>query len=230
MNHLLDNPVWEALSTTQHAFNMGSAVVKFFPEDIAPFLAMADWNAAAVNTLLQQIPVNRNFSILMAETVSIPPSLKLVFTIPLYQMVCNNFSPVTSQAHQPVELTEQHVEQMLELTAKTKPGPFFKRTYLFGNYIGIIHHNRLAAMAGERLQMPGFTEISAVCAEPEFLGKGYAATLVCEAAAKIIGMGNTPFLHVRQDNVRAIALYKKLGFTIRRNIFFAIFKKEAPFL
>jgi predicted GNAT family acetyltransferase len=41
---------------------------------------------------------------------------------------------------------------------------------------------------------------------------------------KAIREGNIPFLHVRQDNVRAIEVNKKLGFVIRADVYFAIFK------
>ena len=67
--------------------------------------------------------------------------------------------------------------EMIELTTLTKPGPFGPRTHELGTYIGIRDGARLAAMAGERLKVPGFTEISAVCTHPDFLGKGFAGVL-----------------------------------------------------
>jgi ribosomal protein S18 acetylase RimI-like enzyme len=38
--------------------------------------------------------------------------------------------------------------------------------------------------------------------------------------------GETPMLHVRGDNVRAIALYERLGFVTRWNGYFAVLKKN----
>ena len=41
---------------------------------------------------------------------------------------------------------------------------------------------------------------------------------------KIIQRGETPILHVRQENVWAIQLYEKLGFRTRRLIHFVIIR------
>jgi predicted GNAT family acetyltransferase len=116
---------------------------------------------------------------------------------------------------------------MLALTAATKPGPFFERTIEFGNYIGIFEGDELLAMAGERLQLDGFTEASAICTKPGHNGKGYASCLLSAVAEIIIASGDTPFLHVKQDNDAALAVYKKLGFEIRRATYFAVFRKKS---
>jgi predicted GNAT family acetyltransferase len=115
---------------------------------------------------------------------------------------------------------------MLSLTELTKPGPFYQQTIEFGNYYGIFYEDELVAMAGERLQMDGYTEISAICTKPGHQGKGYAAHLFSQAAERILQNGCIPFLHVRTDNLRAIELYKRSGFEIRTDIHFAVFKKR----
>jgi len=40
--------------------------------------------------------------------------------------------------------------------------------------------------------------------------------------------GETPMLHVRQDNVRAIELYKKLGFRGRVQLHLAVLRRIQP--
>ena len=80
---------------------------------------------------------------------------------------------------------------------------------------------KLVAMAGERLKIPGYTEVSAVCTHPEHTGHGYARILMAEVMRRIVGRGETPLLHVREDNGRAIELYERLGFT-RRVLLFAV--------
>ncbi|MGB6820905.1 MAG: GNAT family N-acetyltransferase, partial [Candidatus Acidiferrales bacterium] len=84
-----------------------------------------------------------------------------------------------------------------------------------GTYIGIRREGKLVAMAGERLRVPGYSEISAVCTLPEFGGQGFAARLMTVLIEKILSCGEIPFLHVRTTNQRAIDLYRRLGFVDR---------------
>jgi len=63
------------------------------------------------------------------------------------------------------------------------------RTIEFGGYLGIRHGGSLVAMAGERLRPPGFTEISAVCTDPEFRGQGQATRLTMAVVAAILARG-----------------------------------------
>jgi predicted GNAT family acetyltransferase len=114
---------------------------------------------------------------------------------------------------------------MMELTALTKPGPFSPRTHELGTYLGIRRDGKLIAMAGERLKIPGHTEVSAVCTHPEHTGHGYARSLMTEVMRRICSRGETPFLHVRADNVCAIALYYKLGFSRRVLLHYAVLQK-----
>jgi predicted GNAT family acetyltransferase len=114
---------------------------------------------------------------------------------------------------------------MIQLATLTKPGPFNTRTIEFGHYHGIFENNRLAAMTGQRLHVDDHTEISAVCTHPDFLGKGYAATLMRHQVKFILAQNQIPFLHVRADNSRAIALYERLGFKENRVMNFYFMKR-----
>jgi predicted GNAT family acetyltransferase len=125
-----------------------------------------------------------------------------------------------------IELGTPDSAEMIELTAMTKPGPFSTRTHELGTYLGIRKDGKLVAMAGERLKVPGHTEVSAVCTHPEHTGKGYAGDLMAEVMKRIRERGETPFLHVRQDNGRAIEVYKRLGFRQRKLGHFAVLRKE----
>jgi predicted GNAT family acetyltransferase len=62
--------------------------------------------------------------------------------------------------------------------------------------------------------------VSAVCTHPEVRGRGLAATLTAQVAHGIIGRGELPFLHVKDDNHGAIRVYERLGFTTRREATF----------
>lgn len=229
MIHPLDNPVWEALCSFQQPFNEGSDIVRYFPKNVSPFIGLKDWHEADLAVLDRTIPTDRSFSVLIAKQIELPASFELLFSLPLYQMVKNNnqINKTVNDKAQPFRrLNDSDVPMMLELTAKTKPGPFYENTIAFGNYFGIFDEDRLVSMAGQRLQTDMFTEVSAICTDERYLGRGYASILTNAVCNEIIATGKTAFLHVRQDNSGAIAMYKKLGFEIRADIYFAVFKKS----
>jgi predicted GNAT family acetyltransferase len=82
-------------------------------------------------------------------------------------------------------------------------------------------------MTGQRLHVDNYTEISAVCTHPNYLGKGYAAALMLHQLNLIRKQGQQAFLHVRKDNSRAIALYERLGFKVNRGMNFYFMKRRA---
>ncbi|MEO7924175.1 MAG: GNAT family N-acetyltransferase [Chitinophagaceae bacterium] len=226
INHQLDNPVWAALSSKQVHFNRGNDLLKYFPSDVAPFMALENWNEKDLEILEQQLPAARTFSFVSTKNISLPDSLETVISIPLYQMHCPVLQPVSVPENLIMPLGDEHIPLMLELTAMTKPGPFYQRTIDFGNYLGIFQDDQLVSMAGDRMKVNGYTEVSAICTHPDHTGKKYASYLTTRAAERIIQEGDIPFLHVRTDNLRAIEVYKKMGFEVRADINFAIFKKR----
>ncbi|MER6921607.1 GNAT family N-acetyltransferase, partial [Streptomyces spiralis] len=130
-----------------------------------------------------------------------------------------------------VRLGSDDVPEILDLVARTEPGPYLPRTVEMGTYLGIRHRGRLIALAGERLRPPGWTEISAVCTDPAYRGRGLATRLVRAVAAGIKERGERPFLHARADNANAIRLYESIGFTLRcRTVFSLVRQTEAAFL
>jgi predicted GNAT family acetyltransferase len=128
--------------------------------------------------------------------------------------------------HTIVDLNVSHVQEMLALTELTKPGPFGRRTPELGSYLGVREAGQLVAMAGERLRLPEYTEISAVCTHPDYRGRGYAGSLVSALMQRITGRDETPFLHVRTENVGARRLYERLGFDTRTMMSIAVVRRE----
>ncbi|MEO8173480.1 MAG: GNAT family N-acetyltransferase [Sediminibacterium sp.] len=223
---LLDNPAWHALNSVDSRFNMGDAIARYFPADIAPFAALSDWTEEMQAYFYEHAPVERSWSVVRKEPVTLSPIWELRFSITLHQMACTKFSPVTIPGIDVRSLNNTHVPDMLALTAVTKPGPFMERTIEFGNYTGVFENDKLVAITGERLHLDDHTEVSAVCTYPEHTGKGYGALLVSMAAEKIIQSGKTPFLHVVADNHRAIKMYERLGFRHRSDMQFYVFKRK----
>ncbi|WP_316194223.1 GNAT family N-acetyltransferase [Bradyrhizobium sp. SZCCHNRI3052] len=220
----LDRPVWSALTTGHRALAEGAAHARRYPAAIAPFAAMSDDGDAAWSELADL--ANED---VVAIVTPAPPGevrgLDARLRASVRQMVAvGAVDPVGDAA---VEvLDERDIPAMLELTARTKPGPFLARTRELGRYIGIRDGERLAAMAGERMRLDGFTEISAVCVHPDYRGLGYAQRLVTVLMTAIRGRGETPFLHVIDDNHAAIALYERLGFVSRATLCFTVLRQS----
>lgn len=196
--------------------------------EMSPFIGMSEWTPLKQRKLLDQAPPDRTWFLLIEEEVEFIKELTVSLTIPLYQFVCTSLKRPSppKQKIELVPLNESHIEEMIALTTLTKPGPFRKRTIEFGNYHGIFEEGQLVAMGGERLHLDGLTEISAICTHPDFQGRGYGAQIVYFLAADIMNRGLTPFLHARADNIKALDVYKRIGFEVSRKIEFYGFKRE----
>jgi predicted GNAT family acetyltransferase len=162
-----------------------------------------------------------------------PGGWAVVGAAPMLQMVHQGdlvSSANSSDLPSIVELSSADAPEMLALAKLTQPGPFSIRTHELGMYLGIRYNGALVAMAGERLKIPGFTEVSAVCTHREHTGRGYARILMTEVMRRIRSRGETAFLHVRQDNVGAIELYKRLGFAERVLLHLSLIRKNSESL
>jgi predicted GNAT family acetyltransferase len=82
-------------------------------------------------------------------------------------------------------------------------------------------------MAGERMRLPGFTEISAVCTDPAHRGEGLAARLIRAVSAGIAERGDRPFLAAVSENRSALRVYRRIGFTDRDEVTFVVLRTPA---
>jgi ribosomal protein S18 acetylase RimI-like enzyme len=225
--HPLDNPIWQALITTHAGFAESSNAARKFPREVsvlAGFPEPTPENYAALATLLRP---DESVGLFLQQPPSPPAPWIIVSSGPLLQMLCENFSaplPVPHSNPEFIHLTQSDTPEMLALTKLTKPGPFGSRTHEMGDYFGIRNAGALAAMAGERLRLPGYTEISAVCTHPDHVGQGYASALMGMLMARICRRGDLPFLHVRPENLRAVQVYERLGFTKRASLHYAVLR------
>jgi ribosomal protein S18 acetylase RimI-like enzyme len=223
--HLLDNPVYNALSTGDAGFANGNGQVKYFDEEVSPFAGFPVGYENGFGELHDLLTSGRKILFASREKISESQGWKLSAEIEGLQFLFDPSHPVQTPSIIPVPLDKSHADEMVKLAALTKPGPFNSRTIEFGEYYGIFENGRLVSMTGQRLHVENFTEISAVCTHPDFLGKGYAAALLQHQLKIICDDGEIPFLHVRADNERAIALYERLGFKVNGGMNFYFMKR-----
>ncbi|GAA1646954.1 GNAT family N-acetyltransferase [Actinoplanes couchii] len=217
---MLTNPVWAALSGPQACFAEAAGNAARYLPEIAPFAALSD---PADPSAWRDLATITDFAIVTGPSVIPLAGWRTESVTPGVQMIGQSMSGVDDP--DTVVLTEKDVPEMLELVARAKPGPFLKRTVDLGRYLGIRDSGgKLVAMAGERFRMPGWTEVSAVCTDPEWRGKGLAARLTLAVASGILARGELPFLHAVHDNDNAIRLYGRLGFTHNADVVFGAYR------
>jgi ribosomal protein S18 acetylase RimI-like enzyme len=217
-NHApLDNPVWHALNSHHAALASGDALAKKYPARATPFAAFAAPSEAAYESLRLALDGQSRVGILLDEPSDPPAGWTVITAWPITQMIWEHRElPAVTAAI--VQMTPADVPEMVALAQLTKPGPMAERVLELGNYYGVREGSRLAAIAGERLHLTGYTEISGVCTHPDFRGRGYAGQLVASLVKRITARGETPFLHLKTDNEAAQRVYESLGFRRRRFI------------
>ncbi len=218
---MLNNPVWAALTGPQACFAEAAGNAARYQPEIAPFAALSD---PADPAAWRDLATITDYAVLTGPSITPLAGWQTDRVTPGVQMIGQSMSGVEDP--DAVRLTEKDVPEMLDLVARAEPGPFLKRTIDLGRYLGIRDADgRLIAMAGERFRMPGWTEVSAVCTDPDHRGKGLGARLTLAVAAGILARGELPFLHTVHDNENAIRLYGRLGFTHNADVIFASYRR-----
>jgi ribosomal protein S18 acetylase RimI-like enzyme len=225
--HPLENIIWQALTTRQAEFAETFQSARRFMREVTSLAAMPDLSAQSFQSLAGLTGAGGTTALFLDDPFQPRPGWKVVAGAPMLEMVYENGTMPASPEIQLLELGAQDSPEMVELATLTKPGPFGIRTHELGTYLGIRREGKLVAMAGERLKIPGYTEVSAVCTNPDHTGKGYAQALMSEVMRRILDRGETPLLHVREDNERAVRIYEKLGFRTRVLMHFAVIRRDA---
>ncbi|WP_417686275.1 GNAT family N-acetyltransferase [Roseibium sp.] len=226
MDSLLNRPIWTALESRMNAFAVKNRAAARFHPETSPFACAMDGTAQSSDDLAALLTDDTDRLVfLQAEPIRLPDALETVEATDGVQLVLRKDLPEPKAGHLAERLGTRDIPEMIALAELTKPGPFRARTIELGEYWGIRIDGRLAAMTGERLTMPGLTEISAVCTHPDFQGRGFAASLSVHVARRIIERGDTPFLHAFSTNTGAIRLYERLGFVKRANMNVAVVKR-----
>ena len=224
---MLDNPIWNALRTGHRSLAIVEGEARRYPPAIGPLAGTPDQSSESYDALRALAGPGGIVGLFFPDPPAPPEGWSLFRGGLLTQMICRAPRLVAGALPAGINLRRLgsvDVRAMIELATLTEPGPFRERTIELGNFYGILEGSRLLAMAGQRMRVPGFGEVSAVCTHPDARGRGYAAVLMSEVMRDIAGERATPFLHAFADNP-ATRLYEKLGFTHRREFQLAIIKR-----
>ena len=214
--HPLDNPIWHALTSTHASLAQGDALARRYPLHLTPFAAVREQTPEAFAALARALHPEGMAALFITPLEPPLPGWTHLRSFEVMQMTCENLVPTAEP--EMIELTSQDVAEMLELVRLTEPGPFKDRANELGTFYGVHQDEKLVAMAGERIRLTGFTEISAVCTHSDFQRRGMARGLTHRLAREILARGEVPFLHVFAGNTNAIRAYESLGFQ-RRQVF-----------
>ena len=222
----LDRPVWHSLSGPQQDLALGDALARRYRPDIHLFASAADDSPQALAALGALLPPEGSVYLLQVPDLQLSPGAMVLKQAMGVQMLATRSlcDEVSRNDIQP--LGDADAAEMLALAELTQPGPFLANTHRMGRFLGVRLQGRLAAMAGERMHVDGYTEISGVCSHPDFRGLGLARELSAAVGRQIEARGETPFLHAWRSNAGAIALYESLGFRWRADVQVAVITRS----
>lgn len=224
--HPLDNPTWHALTGPLAHVAIGAGSARCFRPEMSVFAGIADesaeaWDQLAMASAGTEVILNRR-----AE-LSMPAEWTFIGGGAGYQMLLEG-EPQYGAIDVPIRpLGDTDVEAMTTLVSLTEPGPWGPRTIALGGYVGIEVDGTLLAMAGQRLDLDGYTEISAVCTHPDARRRGYAAAVTAAVAQGIRAAGKVPILHVAEHNPGARRVYEQMGFVTRTSLMFSFVRPPA---
>jgi GNAT superfamily N-acetyltransferase len=210
----LDNPIWATLGSDLSQFGGASGDTRWFLEDIAPFVAVP--SAYVMPNLDAALSGGMGSAAYFVGVCpsTLPRGWHYVAHSQILQMIPPNlFSSEEASLGQELRMADQ--DKMFELAQIAFPFFFRRRTAELGSYLGVLAGDRLVAMAGERMRMGEWQEISGVCTHPDHVGKGYARKLTRSLLKRHAAAGLRSFLHVSESNTGARKLYSAMGFAVR---------------
>jgi ribosomal protein S18 acetylase RimI-like enzyme len=215
--NLFSNPVWHALGTAHRRFAVSAGKARRYPADVAPFVAIEEPSADALEALHSLLAPGETVWIADAKY---PPWPELVWETSLecLQMVLPDDVSVPEPELPFDMLSCADAPAMVALTDLAFPGFFRIRTCEMGRYYGVHTDGELISMSGERITLDGYPEVSGVCTHPAHRGRGYASALIWQVIRDHRQDRLTSWLHVSAGNTYAIELYLRMGFVEARRI------------
>ncbi|MGL5111543.1 MAG: GNAT family N-acetyltransferase [Flavobacterium sp.] len=211
----LDHPVANSIAQTHRDYGIDYNTARFYHPDYCSFGDFLSGENAA--TILEEYALLTPAFYVFGQLPNLPKSIGNKGELVCHQMIVSsriNY-PITENI---VKLGSEQLDDLLGLVRLVYPEYFKTKTASLGHYYGIYKNNQLVAITGERMQMDGFIEVSAVITHPDHHGKGYAKQLVTHTSNAIFDQNKIPFLHVAHSNKIAIGLYETLGYSTREKM------------
>lgn len=227
MSDLLDRPIWHSLTTHLSHLAIGNDDARRFHPEVNLFLAAREDTTECMASAVDLVPEDGEVYMIQVPEICVPDGLDMAMAAQGVQMVFDNGDAPAFDTSDIVPLTDRDVPEMLALATLTEPGPFLSRTHEMSQFWGVRIDGRLAAMAGERMRFPGYSEVSGVCTHPDFRGRGLAKRLSAHVRDLVLARGETPFLHAWSTNAAAIGLYEGLGFVLRCHVNAVVLRRTA---
>lgn len=226
--HVLDDMTWHAL-TGPHAHlaeSSADGLARRYRDGITRFCGVGTLDAAGWRALGDLVGPAGVAVFLRGEVERTPDGWTEVLREPATQYVATTLADPPPGTEEVIELTAADSPDMVRLVADTEPGPFGPNSHLTGRWFGVRREGRLVAMAGERMRVPGYGEVSGVCVDPSARGSGLGAVVTLAAARGIEERGDRAMLHVRDGNDAAHRLYLRTGFVVRRRVAVVILRRD----
>ncbi|HEX4243865.1 MAG TPA: GNAT family N-acetyltransferase [Steroidobacteraceae bacterium] len=213
-----ENPVWSALTAGPHRDWAGRfSDTAWYPGAVAPFVAIPHHDVVPHLDEARE----RGMGTQAYFVGVLPRELPRGWRVTAYSFILQLFPTEATWAEAEeagVVLEETHRPAMRSLMQAAFPDYFRERTAELGTYVGVFEGRRLIAMAGERIAIPGWQEVSAVCTHPDFARRGHARRLTLAVMVHQRRRGTGSFLHTSEGNIAGRALYRSMHFVERAPI------------
>ncbi len=222
--HPLDNHLWNALNGSLAGESRAVGRVRLLSPDIGYVAAMEEISPTNARSLASAIPLGSEIMAIAPKPLESSDELEVLQVKSVLQMVATLLA-TPDHAISTSKLGVADFSKMLGLVEIARPGPLGPRAMELGDFCGIFDGDELVALAGERLRLPGYTEVATVCTHPAYRGRGYAKAVVLAVAQGITETGSVPFLGVDDGNIPAIRLYEQLGFAHRSTFYLSLVRR-----
>jgi len=223
-SQLLDNPIWGTLVTRHAKEVLGKGRARRFSPEVSPLGGIPDETDQSLADLSELIADQGGVVLAQDRLFACPERAEMVHHFYVHQMHLTDSS--YAQIDPSLErLGAADAAQMLALVVEAHPGPFALKTHELGEYWGIKIEGQLVAMAGERMKLPGLSEISGVATYEAHRGKGYAKQLCRHLMGRILERGENAFLHVETEKPDVENFYHRLGFGSQRTLVAQVFER-----